>query len=84
VLVSRESHLRSRAIVLTVPVTTRVRGLPTEIPLGPEDGLSKFCVADAGSVQRTHAHLLERRLAVLSQAKRGALNDALRFALGLD
>ena len=67
-----------------MPVTTRVRGLPTEILLGPEDGLLKECVADAGSVQLTQTHLLERRLATLSQVKRGALNIALRYALGLD
>jgi mRNA interferase MazF len=84
VLVSRDSHIDKRSILLAAPVTTRTRGLESQVPLGPEDGLTKLCVADAGSlitVQKTH---LIRRIAVLSPAKRDALDAALRYSLGLD
>lgn len=84
VLVSRQSHLESRALVLAVPVTTRVRGLETEVPLGAAEGLLRPCVAEAGSVRLVPKSVLTRRLGVLPPSKRGALDGALRFALGLD
>ena len=84
ILVSRDSHIDKRQILLAVPVTARNRGVESQVPLGPEDGLAKPCVADAGSlitVQKSH---LIRRIATLSMAKRDALDAALRFSLGLD
>lgn len=84
VLVSRDSHIDKRQILIAVPVTTRDRGVESHVPLGPEDGLAKPCVADAGtliSVQKSH---LIRRIGSLSTTKREALDAALRFSLGLD
>ena len=43
VLVSRDAHLETRAMVLAAPVTARVRGLESEVPLGPEEGLRRPC-----------------------------------------
>ncbi len=84
VLVSRDSHLRSRDLVVVVPVTTRVRGLPTELPLGQEDGLLRPCVADAGTLCTIRTALLDKHLASLAPSKRRLLDAALRYALGLD
>ena len=84
VLVSRDSHIDKRDILLAAPVTTRNRGIESHVPLGPEDGLAKRCVIDTGSlitVKKTH---LIRRITALSPSKRDALDAALRFSLGLD
>ena len=84
VLVSRESHLKTRELILAVPITTRVRGLESEVALGPEDGLSKTCVADAGSLITVKKSSMIRRISALTSSKRDALDAALRFSLGLD
>lgn len=83
-LVSRPSHMRVREFLLTVPVTTRVRGTPSEVALGPQDGLLKPCVANASDIELTARTDMVRRIATLAALKQGALDDALRFALGLD
>jgi mRNA interferase MazF len=84
VLVSRQSHLLSRNTVMVAQVTSRIRGLLSEVPLGPQDGLRFPCVADAGTLHSVHKSRLLRRVAALSGPKRLALDAALRFALGLD
>jgi mRNA-degrading endonuclease toxin of MazEF toxin-antitoxin module len=84
VLVSRDSHIDKREFILAVPVTTRGRGLESQVALGPEDGLVKPCVADAGSIVTVKKSQMVRRIAALSAAKRDALDVALRYSLGLD
>jgi mRNA interferase MazF len=41
VLLSRHEAYAVRALVIVAPVTTRIRHIPTEVPLGPEDGLPR-------------------------------------------
>ncbi|MBI5245845.1 MAG: type II toxin-antitoxin system PemK/MazF family toxin [Elusimicrobia bacterium] len=84
VLISRQSHILSRDKVMVAQVTSRVRGLLSEVPLDPRDGLRFPCVADAGTLHSVHKSRLLRRVAKLSGTKLDALDAALRFALGLD
>jgi len=83
VLVSRESSYAVRASVTVVEVTTRVRGIPSEVALGKADGLPKRCAANADSLVTIPKSWLEERIAMLAPDKAGALDHALRFALGL-
>lgn len=84
VLMSRDASysVRSRATVLLV--TSRIRGIRTEVRLGPSDGLKRVCVANADELLTVPHARLERRLAVLGPAKLAAIDDAVRFALALD
>ena len=84
VLVSRDSHIQTRSMVLASPVTTRVRRMEAEVELGPEDGLPKACVANASSIELISKSRIIRQIATLSSSKRDALDAALRFSLGLD
>lgn len=84
VLVSRDADIEVRGLVLTAPVTTRVRGLLSEVPLGPADGLRKPCAANASNIGLVAKSLLVRKIATLSPSKRDALDAALRYSLGLD
>lgn len=47
--------------ILVAPVTTTVRGLATEVPLGNAEGLSAGCVASLDNVQLVPKDLLLRR-----------------------
>ena len=84
VLVSRERAIHVRTAVTIAQVTTTVRHIPSEVPLGPSDGVPKPCVVNCDVVQTIPKSLLSDRIGLLSPAKRHALDQALAFALGID
>lgn len=83
VLVSRDSAYAVRASVTVVEVSTTLRGIPTEVPLGKRDGLPKRCVANTDSLVTIPKAWLEARIAPLQSEKLAALDAALSFSLGL-
>ena len=50
VLLSRNEAYAIRELVTVAPVTTRVRQIPTEVPLGPAEGLPKSCVVNLDTI----------------------------------
>ncbi|MBN1607755.1 MAG: type II toxin-antitoxin system PemK/MazF family toxin [Polyangiaceae bacterium] len=82
-LVSRDSAYAVRTSLTVVEISTNVRGIPTEVPLGRKDGLPKKCVANADSLVTIPKTWLEGRIAQLLPEKLAALDAALRFSLGL-
>jgi mRNA-degrading endonuclease toxin of MazEF toxin-antitoxin module len=84
VLVNRESAYPKRTHVLVVPVTGRVRGLRSEVSLDGHNGLAHPSVANCDTIQLAAKSLLERRLGELDTTQAELLDDALRYALGLD
>jgi len=84
ILLSRDEAYEVRRLVTVAPVTTRVRHIPVEVPLGPKDGMPRDCVANLDTVTTIPKDALRQRLAVLSRSKMTAVDAALRFALGLD
>jgi mRNA interferase MazF len=83
VLVSRDSAYAVRTSVTVLEVSTTIRGIPTEIVLGKREGLPKRCVANADSLATIPKTWLDSRIASLPTEKAAALDDAIRFALGL-
>jgi mRNA interferase MazF len=83
VLLSRDEAIEVRSLVTVAPVTTRVRGIPTEVPLGQDEGLSRDCVANCDTIATIPKPALSRRVGGLGHSKLGALDAALRFALGI-
>jgi mRNA interferase MazF len=83
VLVTRDSAYAVRASISVVEISTTIRGIPTEVPLGKRDGLPKRCVANADSIVTIPKNWLESRIASLHMEKSAALDAALRFALAL-
>ena len=83
VLLSRDSAYAVRLSVTVAPVTTRIRGIPVEVPLGPDDGLNFNSVANLDDITTIPKSRLESRISILSNEKLRAVERALRFALGL-
>ncbi len=83
ILLSRDEAYEVRRLVTVAPITTRIRGIPVEVPLGPRDGMPRDCVANLDTVTTIPKDALRERLAVLSRSKMTAVDAALRFALGL-
>jgi mRNA interferase MazF len=66
--------------ILAAPVTSRVRGIPTEVVLGSRDGLPIDCVASIDnmvSLRRTH---LVRRVGAIDRSRRRDVCEALAAA----
>jgi len=84
VLLSRDEAYSLREFVIMSPITTRRRGLSTEVSLGPEEGLPKSCVANLDVIITGPKASLKERIGVLSSAKLRAVEASMRFALGLE
>ena len=82
-LLSRDEAYRVREFVSIGAVTTRVRGIPTEVLLDKKDGLPKACVANLDVLATIPKRKLIRRIASLKALKRSAVDEAVAFALGL-
>jgi mRNA interferase MazF len=83
VLLSRNEAYAVRELVTVAPVTTRVRGIPTEVELDRADGLPKRCVANLDTITTIPRRRLTTQITRLAPAKIAAVDGALRFALGL-
>lgn len=83
-LISRQRAIHVRAAVVVAQVTTTIRDLPVEVPLGPEDGLPKPCVVNCDVLTTIPKEALTERVCQLPPRKMVAVNAALRFALGLN
>ena len=83
-LLSRDEAYAVRELVNVVPVTTRMRHISSEVPLGPEEGLPKLCVVNLDTITTIAKRSLQERLVPLSPEKLKAVEAALHFALGLE
>jgi mRNA interferase MazF len=82
-LLSRNEAYDVRELITIAPITTRVRGIPTEVPLSAADGVAKACVVNLDTITTIPKASLGRLIAPLAPAKLAAVEQALRFALGL-
>ncbi len=64
-VVSRDGANAVLQRVLVAPVTRRVRDLPSEVPLGPEEGLPVASVASFDNLRPFPKAMLVRRLGTL-------------------
>ena len=83
VLLSRNEAYAIRELLTVAPVTTRIRKIPVEVPLGKEDGLAKKCVVNLDIITTIPKRCLTERIEHLGPLKLKAINDAIRFALSL-
>ncbi|MBN2240861.1 MAG: type II toxin-antitoxin system PemK/MazF family toxin [Dehalococcoidales bacterium] len=83
-LLSRDEAYLVREMVTIAPVTTRIRRIPSEVPLGAEDGLPRSCVINLDTITTIPKKYLKDRLTELSVEKMKAAGTALKFSLGMD
>ena len=83
VVLSRDEAYAVRTQVMVAPITTRIRRIPVEVDLGPEDGLPKRCVVNLDSMVTIPKSHLEQCIALLRPEKIRQIEAAIRFALGM-
>ncbi len=84
VIVTRPTAIPHLTNVTVVLVTTRVRGLPTEVELGDAHGLIEGSVGNCDNLLTIPKTALATRRGTLGPAELHALDHALRIALALD
>ena len=84
VIVTRDRAIPLLRNICVVAVTSRIRSLPTEVPLGRAEGLARDCIANCDNVFTISKRALERQRGSLGPEQVRRLNDALRIALELD
>jgi mRNA interferase MazF len=83
-ILTRNSALRFLTSVTVAPITTTIRGIPTEVVLGPQDGMTNDCAVNLDNIQTVQKARLSAFIATLSAEKMLLVKQALHFALGLD
>ena len=81
VVLTRNSVLPRLTTILVAPVTTRSRTIPTEVPLGKAQGLSKPCVANFDNMMPLSKGQLVQKLGALGADQLRHTCRAARFAI---
>lgn len=69
-VVSRDAANEVMQRVLVAPITTRVRGVPSELPVGTDEGLPLASVASFDNVRPFPKAMLVRRLGAVATPRR--------------
>ncbi|MGQ0776501.1 MAG: type II toxin-antitoxin system PemK/MazF family toxin [Pseudonocardiales bacterium] len=70
--------------VTVAPITSTIRGLSTEVPVGPTNGLDHDSVVSCDNIVTVPKDALGRHLGYLFPAQEAELADAIRAAFDLD
>lgn len=80
-ILTRERFIERLHSVLVAPLTTTVRGIPSEVALGPADGLPRECAASFDNVFTLRRDRLHDRITRLSERQLAQVCGAYRFAV---
>lgn len=82
VIISRQEVIPLIRTVTVAPITTAIRGAPSEVIVGTDEGLKKPSAINLDHVQTVSQSKLERYVGSLSQAKLHELCKRLAIAVG--
>lgn len=83
-LLSRNEAYDVRSLIIVAPVTTRIRHIPSEVPLGTDEGMPQDCVANLDTLTTIPKDCLKDRITTLNTKKLQEVEGAVHFALGLN
>ena len=84
VVLTRDSALRYLSTATVAPITSSVRGVPSEVRLDEEDGMKSPCAVNLHNAVTVSQQRLGRRVAQLGPRRMKEVCAALRFSLGCD
>jgi mRNA interferase MazF len=79
-----DSAVAYLATVTVGPITSTIRGVPSEVLLNEEDGVKTPCAVNLHNAVTIPQKQLGRRVAQLNDLKMREICSALRFSLGCD
>jgi mRNA interferase MazF len=83
-VLTRNSAIAYLSTVTVAPVTSTIRGVPSEVILNEEDGMKSPCAVNLHNAVTVSRQRMGKRVAQLSAARMNEVCAALRFSLGCD
>ena len=84
VVLTRDSAIQYLAAVTVAPITSTIRGVPSEVVLNGGDGMKAPCAVNLHNAVTVSKDRLGRRVAQLHPARMKEICATLRFSLGCD
>jgi mRNA interferase MazF len=81
-VLTRESIIDLLSRVTVAPITSTIRGAPSEVMLGADDGMKQPCAVNLHNLGTVAKAGLGRRLAHLDEQRMDEVCAALGFAMG--
>jgi len=83
-VLTRDSAITYLSTVTVAPITSTIRGVPSEVMLTEEDGMRASCAVNLHNAVTVSRGRLGKRVAQLSAVRMKEVCAALRFSLGCD
>jgi len=83
-ILTRTSAIGYLSTVTVAPITSTVRGVPSEVPLDEADGMRSSCAVNLHNVVTVSQRRLGKCVARLGPRRMNDVCSALRFAVGCD
>ena len=84
VVLTRDSAIGHLSTVTVAPITSAIRGVPSEVLLGEEDGMKAPCAVNLHNAVTVSQKRLGRRVTQLGLRRMGEICAAVRFTLGCE
>jgi mRNA interferase MazF len=84
VVLTRDSAVGYLSTVTVAPITSTIRGVPSEVVLSEEDDMKASCAVNLHHAVTVSQERLGKRVARLSTPRMNEICAALRFSLGCD
>jgi mRNA interferase MazF len=84
VVLTRDSAISYLSTVTVAPLTSSIRGVPSEVVLTEDDGMKAPCAVNLHNTITVRRDRLGKRVGRLNSVRMGAICAALRFCLGCD
>lgn len=83
-VLTRNSAITYLSTVTVAPITSTIRGVPSEVALDEQDGMKSPCVVNLHNAVTVSKDRLGKRVAQLRSSRMNEICSALRFSLGCD
>jgi mRNA interferase MazF len=83
-VLTRDSAVEYLATVTVAPITTTIRGVPSEVVRNEDDGMKTACAVNLHNAVTVSQERLGKRVAQLNATRMKEVCAALRFAVGCD
>jgi mRNA interferase MazF len=83
-ILTRNSAIPHLNEITIAPITSTIRGIPTEVVLGADDGTPQDCAINFDHLQTVPKQKIGHLLSILPDERRRQIAPAVLFALGLD
>jgi mRNA interferase MazF len=81
-ILTRDSALKFLGEVTVAPITSTIREIPSEVVIGPADGMPRDCAVNLDHMQTVSRGRIGSLIARLGREQMQSVGEAISFALG--